>query len=172
MFWPTPYPVTTTLAIGGADGARIVLPVIPPSRRSAPQFKPLAKDPSLPGYATVEPGNFNGSAEIRNIEYDEVTGDAFTIATNQISYRYPWGLSHFNERVEYRTCELNPAKSSFNSNYALVEELKDRKIRLEQDTVFNSDLENFYMTIIRRLKVNDKTMHEKQWDETIPRDFQ
>ena len=172
MFWPTPYLTTTTLAIGGTAGARVVLPVIPPGKRPEPKFKPQAKDPSLPGYATVDSGNFTGYAEIKSIQRDEVTGEAFTVATNATSHRYPWGLGHFNERVEYRTCDLSPAKSSFTAEYALVEELKDRTIRLDQDTGFKSDLKNFYMTVIRRLKVNGKTLHEKQWDETFPRDFQ
>jgi hypothetical protein len=174
MFWPTPYPTTTTLAIGGTEGAHILLPTIPKADRPGPKFKsPVAEtDVSVPGYGSVDSGNMSGYAEIRNIERDEATGDALALATNTTAYRYPWGVERLEERIEHRTNDLDPAKSSVRGIYALVEQLKDRTIRLEQDVEFKSDPKNFHMTFIRRLKVNGKTLHEKQWDETFPRDFQ
>lgn len=52
MLWPTPYPMTTTLALGGQQGARVDLPVIPQMTAQewrSPVFKAPAKDPQLPG---------------------------------------------------------------------------------------------------------------------------
>ena len=164
--------MTTSLAIGGPSGARIVLPVVPPGNRPTPKFKAPEASPSLPGYGTVDSGNVSGYAEIQSIKRDEASGDAFVIATNQTGYRYPWGLERFEERMEHRTSDLDPAQSSVRGIYALVEELKDRTIRVEQEVEFKSDPENFRMIFIRRLKVNGKIMHEKHWDETFPRDFQ
>jgi hypothetical protein len=172
MLWPTPYPMTTSLAIGGSDGGRIVLPVVPPSDRPGPKFKSPALDPALPNYGTVDSGNISGYAEIRNIKRNEATGDAFALATNSTTYRYPWGLKRFEERIEHRTSDIDPARTSVTGIYALVEELENRTIRLEQNVEFKSDLKNFRMIFIRRLKVNGKIMHEKHWDEIFPRDFQ
>ena len=56
--------------------------------------------------------------------------------------------------------------------YAVAIDLKDRTIRMEQNVVFKSDLKNFHMNFIRRFKVDGETLHEKEWDEIFPRDFQ
>ncbi len=172
MLWPTPYSMTTTLAIGGSTGARIVLPVVPLENRPTPGFKSPTDDPSLPGFGTVDAGNISGYAEIQTIQRDELTGEAFGLATNTTSYRYPWALERFEERIEHRTSDIDPARTSVTGNYALVEELRDRTIRLEQDVKFMSDRKNFRLMFTRRLKVNGEIMHEKHWDEIIPRDFQ
>ena len=172
MLWPTPYQMTTTLAIGGVEGARVELPVVPPADRPVPKFKLPEEGPSLPDYASVDSGNVSGYAEIKSIQRDEQSGAAFGIATNATSFRYPWGLEHFEERLEHRTSDLNPAETSVIGIYAVAIDLKDRTIRMEQNVVFKSDLKNFHMNFIRRLKVNGETLHEKQWNETFPRDFQ
>ena len=172
MLWPTPYQMTTTLAIGGVEGARIELPVVPPADRPVPKFKLPEEGPSLPDYASVDSGNVSGYAEIKSIQRDEQSGAAIGIATNATSFRYPWGLEHFEERLEHRTSDLNPAETSVIGIYAVAIDLKDRTIRMEQNVVFKSDLKNFHMNFIRRFKVNGETLHEKQWNETFPRDFQ
>ena len=172
MLWPTPYQMTTTLAIGGVEGARVELPVVPPADRPVPKFKLPEEGPSLPDYASVDSGNVSGYAEIKSIQRDEQSGAAFGIATNATSFRYPWGLEHFEERLEHRTSDLNPAETSVIGIYAVAIDLKDRTIRMEQNVVFKSDLKNFHMNFIRRFKVDDETLHEKQWNEIFPRDFQ
>ena len=172
MLWPTPYQMPTTLAIGGMEGARVELPVVPPADRPVPKFKLPEEGPSLPDYASVDSGNVSGYAEIKSIQRDEQSGAAFGIATNATSFRYPWGLEHFEERLEHRTSDLNPAETSVIGIYAVAIDLKDRTIRMEQNVVFKSDLKNFHMNFIRRFKVNGETLHEKQWNETFPRDFQ
>jgi putative CocE/NonD family hydrolase len=172
MFWPSPYLMTTTLAVGGETGARVELPVVPPGVRPAPKFKAPEKNPSLPGYSSVGSGNISGFAEITTIQRDKATGQAFGYAANKSSYRYPWGLEHYQERIEYRTSDLNPAKTSVTGVYSLVNELKDRTIRIDQDIIFKSDLKNFRLIIKRQLRVDGKLKHEKTWDEVIPRDFQ
>ena len=172
MLWPTPYQMTTTLAIGGVEGARIELPVVPPADRPVPKFKLPEEGPSLPDYVSVDSGNVSGYAEIKSIQRDEQSGAAFGIATNATSFRYPWGLEHFEERLEHRTSDLNPAETSVIGIYAVAIDLKDRTIRMEQNVVFKSDLKNFHMNFIRRFKVDGETLHEKQWNEIFPRDFQ
>ncbi len=172
MLWPTPYQMTTTLAIGGVEGARVELPVMPPADRPVPKFKLPEDGPSLPDYASVDSGNVSGYAEIKSIQRDEQSAAAFGIATNATSFRYPWGLEHFEERLEHRTSDLNPAETSVIGIYAVAIDLKDRTIRMEQNVVFKSDLKNFHMNFIRRFKVDGETLHEKQWNEIFPRDFQ
>ncbi len=172
MFWPTPYAMTSQLTLGGAQGARIQLPVIPPGNQSGPNFKPPVEGPALEGYATLDAGNVSGYGEIEAVQKDSLTGETYGVATNSGGQRYPWGVETFEERVEHRTSDSNPAHSSVTGTYALTQELAGRTLRFEQDVVFSSDLENFRLMFTRRLKVNGEIMREKQWDELIPRDFQ
>ena len=172
MLWPTPYQMTTTLVIGGVEGARVELPVVPPADRPVPKFELPEEDPSLSDYSSVNSGNVSGYAEIKSIQRDEQSGAAFGIATNATSFRYPWGIEHFEEQIEHRTSDLNPAETSVDGTYAVTIDLKDRTIRMEQNVEFKSDLKNFYMNFIRRFKVNGETLHERQWNKTFQRDFQ
>jgi putative CocE/NonD family hydrolase len=175
MLWPTPYPMTTTLALGGEEGARVELPVIPQLATNewrSPVFKEPAEDPDLPGFATLDSGNSTGYGEIEAVKHDAKTGEAFGIASNSGAYRYPWGVERFEERIEHRTSDSNPANTSVKGIYALQEELPDRLLRFEQEVMFRSDLENFYLTFKRRVLVNGVMKHQKEWKETIPRDFQ
>lgn len=172
MFWPSSHPMTTTLAVGGIQGAQVVLPVIPPSDRLTPDFKKPERYPRLPGYALIDGGNVSGYAEIDAIERDPKTGAAFGLATNASSSRSPWGVQRFEERIEHRTSDIDPARTSVKGIYALVEALEDRTLRMEQEVEFKSDPDNFYMDFTRRLKVDGETAHEKNWKETFPRDFQ
>ena len=175
MLWPTPYPVTTTLALGGDNGARVDLPVIPASSAAewrSPVFEQPAEDPELPGFETIDSGNSTGYGEIDAVQHDAATGEAFGVATNTGAYRYPWGIERFEERIEHRTSDSNPANTSVKGIYALQEELPGRLLRFEQDVTFQSDLENFYLVFNRRVLVNGELKHQKEWRQTIPRDYQ
>jgi len=172
MFWPTPYPVTSTLAVGGAEGARIELPVIPPGVENAPDFRKPEPDPELAGFKKLDSGNVTGYAEINSVQPDPQTGDALGVATNTGCMQYPWGIERFEERIEHRTSDLNPALSSTGGSYALTQELEGRTLRFEQEVLYSSDLDNFRLQITRRVLLNGELLREKEWDELIPRDFQ
>jgi putative CocE/NonD family hydrolase len=172
MLWPTPYLTTSQLFLGGEQGARIQLPLIPPGKQPGPDFKPPVQDPSLAGYATLDAGNVSGYGEIEAVKKDPLTGESVGVATNSGGQRYPWGIETFEEKIEHRTSNSNPAHTSVTGTYALTQELSDRTLRFEQEVIFSSDLDNFRLKIVRRLKVNDATVREKSWDELIPRDYQ
>ena len=79
------------------------------------------------------------------MQRDPVSGEAFGVASNSGGMRYPWGIERFEESIEHRTSDLNPANTSVKGTYALTEELEDRTLRFEQDVVFSSDEKNFRM---------------------------
>lgn len=172
MFWPTPYPMTSKLELGGIQGSRVTLPVAPATQLPQPTFKKPEPDPTLPGYETLDAGNITGYGEIKAVQHDPDTGEAFGVATNSGSTRYPWGIERFEERIEHRTSDENPAVTSVRGIYALTQELADRTLRFEQDVMFSSDAQNFRLTFKRLLKIDGKVVHKKHWDEIIPRDFQ
>jgi putative CocE/NonD family hydrolase len=172
MLWPTPYAMTTTLALGGEDGARLVLPVIPSGQWRTPEFGAIADNPKLSGFETVDAGNVSGYGEIRTVQRNPDTAEAFGVATNSGAQRYPWGVERFEERIEHRTSDRDPAKTSVKGIYALQHELDDRLLRFEQEVTFSSDLENFHLHFTRRAMVDGEVEHQKTWSETIPRDHQ
>lgn len=172
MLWPTPFPMTTTLAIGAERGAYVQLPVVTPGKERRPAFRDPQPDPELPGFETLDAGNVTGYAAITSIQRDPETGEAFGIATNSGATQYPWGVERFEEEIEHRTSDKNPAKTSVVGRYKLSEELDDRTLDFEQTVEFRSDSDNFYLKFHRWVLVDGELFAEKRWDETIPRDFQ
>jgi putative CocE/NonD family hydrolase len=172
MFWPTPMPMTSQLELGGVNGSRVLLPVVPAAPRPQPVFQQPQAGPLLAGFETLDAGNISGYGEIEAVQRNPDTGEAFGVASNTGSTRHPWGIESFEERIEHRTSDINPANTSVKGIYALTQELHDRTLRFEQDVLFSSDTENFRLIFKRRLKIDGKLVREKEWDELIPRDFQ
>jgi hypothetical protein len=172
MMWPTPHPMTTTLAIGGTQGAQLVLPVVPPGDWPEPVFRVPVSGPVLAGFETLDSGTVSGYGEISSVERDPRNGDATGVATNSGGTRYPWGVETFEEKIEHRTSDSNPGDTSVKGSYALQVDLESRSFRLEAELQLYSDLENFHLSFSRRLKENGVLIREKHWKETIPRDFQ
>ena len=172
MLWPTPTPFKSTLMIGGDGGARIQLPVIPPGQRRVPEFKKPVTGPRLQGFETLDAGNSTGYASITEVQVDPKTGETFGFATNSGATRFPWGVQRFDEQIEHRTHDEQPATTSVTGRYALTQELEDRTLRFEQDVSFSSDIKNFYLRFDRKLLLDGEVQNQRVWDEVIERDFQ
>ena len=172
MMWPTPYPMTTTLALGGEKGARLELPLIPTGEWNEAVFREPVVTPALPGYESIDSGTVSGYGEISSVDRDPRNGAATAVASNSGGTRYPWGVETFEERIEHKTSDNDPANTSAKGVYALQIKMDGRSVRLEAEVEFSSDLENFHLTFIRRLKENGVVIRERSWDETIPRDYQ
>jgi len=172
MMWPTPYPMTTTLAIGGKDGARLRLPVIPEGSPGRPDFAPPAASPTLDTYRTIDSGNNSGYGEIETITRNPSTGEAVVTATNSGGTEYPWGTETYHETIEHRTWDDDPAKTSMRGTHRMEVTLEDRVLTWEAELDFSSDREFFHYRYSRRLTENGKLRREKHWSEDIPRDYQ
>ena len=172
MLWPSPLPVKTLLEIGGEKGAYIELPIMPSGKIKTPEFEQLSIGPKLKGYEVLDAGNVTGYAAIKSIQHDPDTGEKFGLATNTGATQYPWGIERFEEEIEHRTSDENPANTSVVGRYKITEELQDRTLDFEQNVEFKSDEENFYLIFHRWVSVNGELYKEKVWQEVIPRDFQ
>ena len=172
MLWPSSLPFSSTLTIGGDRGALVQLPVIPAGMNRTPKFEAPQPNPQLPGYKTLDSGNSTGYAAITKIQHDPETGEAFGLATNTGATQYPWGIARFEEEIEHRTSDTNPAHTSVVGRYKVTEELKDRTLEFEQTVDFKSDENNFYLKFQRWVMIDGELFKEKTWEESIPRDFQ
>jgi hypothetical protein len=171
MFWPSCYPVTTSLHLG-LNKTQLLLPVVPYEKRPAPEFKVPAPDPQMAGYSTLDSGNISGYGEIGIIEKNTSLKSTKITATNSGGDQYPWGTERYSETIIHKTNDDNPAETSMTGEHRIAVELKDRILIWEADLMFRSDLNNFYYTYTRRLLENGKLVREKTWTDTIPRDYQ
>lgn len=171
MLWPSSLPVNTSLEIGG-EGTYINLPIMPSGKIETPNFKEPRANPTLRGYEVLDAGNITGYAAISSIQNDPNTGEKFGLATNSGATKYPWGVERYEEEIEHRTYDNNPANTTVLGRYKITEELKDRTLDFEQNVEFSSDEENFYLSFHRWVSVDGQLHKKKVWYKIIPRDFQ
>lgn len=91
MLWPTPYPMTTTLRLVGANGSFVELPIMPPGNRASPAFLPPKPGPKYPGYESIDSGMPPGYGEITSVNRNPQTGEVTATATNSGATGYRWG---------------------------------------------------------------------------------
>jgi len=173
MFWPTPYPLTTSMFLGGEDGSRIDLPVVPFEQRPKPVFLPPATNPSTPGYSHFDiAGTSSGYGEISEVSRNPQTAETTIRANTEYGQNLPWGTEYYKELIEYRTSDANPEDTTQTGKHSFRVVLEGRELLWEGDTLLRSDRENFYYRYVRRLSEDGALLREKTWEETIPRDFQ
>jgi predicted acyl esterase len=172
MIWPTPYAMTTTLGVDGANASHVVLPVMPRPNRARPDFLPPAKDPELPGYGYLKIGDetTSGYAETRSIERSPLAFQTRIVSSGTSGSLYPWVTIKYWENMVHEAQDKDPARASVTGKTRYTVELNDRTLIVEGDLSFTSDLKNFYYTYTRRALENGKLIKEKTWKETIPRD--
>jgi hypothetical protein len=173
MLWPTPYPMTTSLYLGGADATRLMLPVVPPGERPRPSFlPPVTEKLSLPGFESLDTGTTSGYGEISSIDRNPQLGTTRVTATNDSAARYPWGEERNTEIIVHEAEDGHPETTSVRGEYSTTVTLPDRTLRWESRVQFRSDGKNFYYTGVRRLLKGGVLLREKTWEQTIPRDNQ
>ncbi len=174
MNWPTPYPATTSLYLG-PDGSRLRLPVVPrgDTKRPTPNYLPIpAKEAPLPGYEAIEMETPSAYGEISSIDRNPRTGKATVVATNQSAHRCPWGEQRNTEKITHEAEDGKPEKASVRGEYSTEVKLPGRVLRWESVVVFSSDRQNFHYSGTRKLFENGRLVREKNWEKSIPRDFQ
>jgi hypothetical protein len=181
MFWPTPYPLTTSLHLGGAtrlvlpvvpDATRVVLPVVPDAPRPRPAFLEPEEEPQPAGFETLDAGSTSGYGEISSIDRDPQRRTTRVTARNASDSRYPWGVERFEETLVHELADDQPEAASLRAEHRFTVELPDRTLVWESRTWFRSDLDRLLYTSTRRLLRDGALLREKTWEETIPRDHQ
>jgi hypothetical protein len=172
MMWPTPYPMTTTLRLGGSSGSHVILPIVPPGEERTPSFLPPVENPRLAGFESIDLGNPSGYGEISSVDRNPQTGEVTAKATNSGATKFPWGTQTYRETIEHKTSDDHPENTSVHGTHRLEVTLPGRILLWEAELDFSSDLDNFYYRYIRRVSENGELVREKEWTRTIERDFQ
>jgi hypothetical protein len=171
MIWPTPYPMTTTLRIGGSQGSRLVLPVVPTASPFPPKhFEKPAGDEALASVRAAG-GTWPGEFSVRrDLNRGATTVDWHGTSTTD----YPWGRLIDAERLTYHVADDlgGDGVSSISGLAETTIALPDRVLVWRANLDLKSDTKNFYYRLHRELLRDGSLVREKAWEESIPRDHQ
>ena len=117
--------MTTQLSLGGADGSRLVLPVIPP--RGAPRARVRCAPEASTEAAGVRstggawPGQWTICRdEIRQAAHGDWSGTSST--------QYPWGTVASSEQMTYDVADAHPESARTAGDAETTITLPDRKL--------------------------------------------
>lgn len=173
MQWPSPYPMTTTLALGPEGGptpaAQILLPVVPlESGYPVPGFVAMTQetDSAMPGAPPPPPlrGSLGFNArKPQKIDRDEIAG------TTSVSLED--GVPGTMTKVVWRVSDLRPDLASIRGERINTVRVGDRELVWEGFTEIRSDSTNFHYLHRRWVRENGRVVRERSWQDTIPRFF-
>lgn len=168
MILPTPYNMTTSLELGGADGTRITLPVVPVKGAAAPLF---AKPGPSEERKDIKSEGFPWPGEWK-LERDEANQKTTVYWKGKDASEYPWGKETDFEALTYYVDDAHPETSSVQGEAKSIFELKDRVLMWQGHLSVTTDRESFHYKYTRELYKDGKLLKTKTWQETIPRDHQ
>jgi predicted acyl esterase len=168
MVLPTPYAMTTSLALGGTSASRLILPAVPLAGIAAPAFAPPQpsedrKDINSVGYPW--PGEWT-------LERDQANHKATVHWRGKAETNYPWGKETDYETLTYEVDDARPDLSAVHGEAESVFALRGRELRWRGHLSLTTDQKNFFYQYTRELLQNGEILKHKTWEETIPRDHQ
>ena len=169
MLWPTPYPMTTALRLGGAAGSSLTLPIVPAHSRAPPAFGPLEEVEMPPGVTTPNDYAWPGSWKL---ERDEANERSTVTWHGTSEVRFPWGSFEHSEQLVYHVDDADPAVSAVEGDAESIEMLADRVLTYRGHLTVTSDASTFHYAYTRELLRNGAVVRTKTWREVIPRDLQ
>ena len=170
--WPmvlsTPYKMTTSLQLGGDNGSRLQLPVVPvhgqaPVRVQLPQ--PSEHRPDIQSIGFPWPGEWR-------VTRDEGRLKTTVLWKGKAEEKYPWGDETDLEKLTYEIEDAHPEFNIIEGEAETTLKLKDRVLVWSGHLTFTTDARNFLYRYTRELRKDGVLIKTKTWEETIPRDFQ
>jgi len=165
MIWPTPHAMTTALHFG--EASFIELPTIPFEKRPAPDLGAPEPRDERPDAKYLDCATWPEGA--RGFRRDLARGATWR---GQCGWEIGPRRYHTSERNYYETTDTRPAESRFRGDESYRIRFPRRSLELRSVLEVRSDEKSFYVTFTRRILENESLVREKQWAETIPRQFQ
>ncbi|MGH9745144.1 MAG: CocE/NonD family hydrolase [Candidatus Acidiferrales bacterium] len=169
MIWPTPYAMTTSLYLGGAQTSRLELPVVPVESSARPHFPPIEESPQLEGVSST---GDTWPPKDWTVTRDLMTGSTRVMWSGEDAGHYPWGNTKDYEKMTYEVQDSDPAVSTVHADASTTVLLPNRTLVWSIVLDLRSDSKNFYYHFERHLTENGHEIRAKHWDETIARDHQ
>jgi len=169
--WPmvlsTPYRMTTSLQLGGENGSRVVLPVVPlhgeAAKVSPPQPSEERTDLKTMGFPW--PGEWH-------VTRDEGRQKTTVLWKGKMGSDDPWGKETDLEQLTYEIQDDHPETNTIHGEAESTLELKNRVLVWRGHLSVTSDARNFYYKYTRELLRDGNLLKTKTWEEAIPRDLQ
>jgi uncharacterized protein len=168
MMWPTPNPMTTTLALGGSEGSKLILPLVPLNGPAPPPFASPEPSEERKDIRTVGfpwPGEWT-------LQRDQAHQKATVIWKGKSESEYPWGKETDLEQMTYEIADANPAANTVKGEAETTFQLRDRVLTWRGHLSVTSDTKNFFYKYTREVLKDGSVVKQKTWEETIPRDHQ
>ncbi len=171
MNWPTPYPMTTSLMLGGDAASRIVLPRVPVHGPAAPAFaapEPVEEPPGIEGIGGgggAWPGEWT-------VLRDEGKQRSTVIWKGTTAVSYPWGRFDHSEKLTYDIDDAHPDIARVQGDSEYIQAVKDHVLTWRGRLDVSSDAQTFFYKYTRTLLRDGVIIRTKTWEEPIPRDHQ
>jgi putative CocE/NonD family hydrolase len=169
MIWPTPFPMTTSMQLGGASASQLQLPLVPLEPPARPHFFAPEETPPL---ESVKSEGDTWPPQVWTETHDLLTGITRISWVGDDASQYPWGRMKDHEQMTYVLGDDHPEKSSIHAEGSTTIQLSGRALVWSVVIDLSSDLHNFYYYSERHLTENGKLIRQKSWNDTIPRDHQ
>jgi predicted acyl esterase len=168
MMWPTPYPMTTSLVMGGADASCVVLPRIPVRGAPAPALaspEPIAAPSDITGGSYAWPGEWT-------VLRDEVRQSSTVVWQGKSAASYPWGLAENAERLTYNIDDAHPDTARVQGESEYHQTVSGHALSWRGHLDVSSDVHTFFYKYTRTLLRDGQVVRTRTWQEQIPRDHQ
>jgi uncharacterized protein len=168
MVLPTPYSMITSLKLGGNDGSRLVLPIVPVHGETAPKFsapEPTEESSDVKTEGFPWPGEWT-------VDRDEARHKTAVHWKGKEGGKYPWGAETDFENLTYNVDDAHPEACSVQGEAETIFALHNRTLTWRGHLSVTTDQKNFYYKYTRELLKDGTLFKSKTWQETIPRDHQ
>jgi len=166
MVWPSPEPVTLTLATRGSS---LTLPRRAPNEADA-KLVPFETAETSPPLAVTElaPGR-----SIRTLTRDVGTGESVLRHIEDTGLNRFDGIGLASQKISEESFSIrdgDPISARMDALRVVRAERGDWRIRTETHVTVSCDSKNFFIAASLDAFENDEPVVNRRWDETIPRD--
>jgi uncharacterized protein len=171
MNWPTPYPMTTSVILGGDAGSRVVLPRVPVHGPAAPAFaapEPIEEPAGIKGIGgggAAWPGEWT-------VLRDEARQRSTVTWKGATAVSYPWGRFDHSEKLTYDIDDAHPDIARVQGDSEYIQAVKDHVLTWRGRLDVSSDAQTFFYKYTRTLLRDGVAIRTRTWEEPIPRDHQ
>jgi predicted acyl esterase len=168
MLWPTPYPMTTSLMMGGSDASRVVLPRIPVHGTAVPALaapEPIEEPPGITEGHAPWPGEWT-------VLRDEANQRSTVVWQGKTSASYPWGPFDHSERIAYDVDDQHPDAAKVQGDSDYNQTVDGHVLTWRGHHELSSDAHTFFYKYTRTLLRDGSVVRSKTWTDSVPRDHQ
>ena len=169
MNWPTPYPLTTSIAFGGNAPSQVILPRVAVHGAAAPPFAAPEPIETPAAIKRIGAGAWPGSWTVLR---DEVNQRSTVTWQGTAAVSYPWGRFDHSERLIYEIDDAHPERASVQGDSEYIQVVKDHVLTWRGRLDVSSDAHTFFYKYTRTLLKDGALVRTKTWEEPIPRDHQ